>query len=232
MAVPILHTAADWIAIDKPTGMAVHRSRMSNQGPFVVDALKQQLGRKPYTLHRLDRPTSGVLLIGLSPQSAAMLQTALTDPKTDKSYLALVRGAWQFGDGWKVIDRPIKDDNGIMRDCHTQARALAASRSPRCTLVEARIRTGRFHQVRRHLQGLGYPVIGDSTHGDTRCNRAWRNDHGSTRLALHCWRIDLELPQGSLRITAPPPQDLVAVWRQLPWWNEVAAELGVVMGER
>lgn len=115
-------------------------------------------------------------------------------------------------DGWFVVERPIKNENGNERDATTALRLIVGSTDPRCCLVAARPLTGRWHQIRRHLNGVSHPILGDTRHGNTRTNREW---HGrglpSGRLALHLHR--LELPQVStlipaMDVTAPLPAAL------------------------
>lgn len=223
MSLSILVRGPDWLVIDKPSGMAVHKSAMAHEGPFAERVLGDQLGQKVLPVHRLDRPTSGCLLFALTSSAATRLQEALTGSTSDKRYLALVRGRWTRGPGWHTVDRPLKDDNRRLRDAHSDVRVLATSREPRCSLVEVRVFTGRYHQVRRHLNGLGHPVLGDSTHGDTRENRRWRQNHGLPRLALHAWK--LHLPAEGVCVSAPVPDDLAPLLVTMPWWSDVAAQL-------
>ena len=83
----------------------------------------------------------------------------------------------------------------------------------------------RWHQIRKHLNGLSHPVIGDSRHGDTKINRYWR-ERGLERLGLHCASMELPLPDGTvLRVECPPPRELTDVWRELPWWEDACAAL-------
>ena len=83
----------------------------------------------------------------------------------------------------------------------------------------------RWHQIRKHLNGLSHPVIGDSRHGDTKINRYWR-ERGLERLGLHCASMELPMPDGTvLRVECPPPRELTDVWRELPWWEDACAAL-------
>jgi tRNA pseudouridine65 synthase len=91
--------------------------------------------------------------------------------------------------------------------------------------VLAEPETGRWHQVRRHLRDVSHPILGDSTHGDTRVNRWWRETYGLRRLGLHCFSLDLALDGETIAATCPAPADLVHIWERLPWWNQALAEL-------
>lgn len=222
----ILDQTDAWVVIQKPSGAAVHRSALAREGPFLERLLGDQLGRKVYPMHRLDRATSGALLFALSSEAARALQESLTSPDADKRYLALVRGHWSRGDDWQRIDRPLVDDHEVIRDASSLLRCVATSREPRCTLIEARPLTGRMHQIRRHLRGLDHPVLGDSKLGDTKANRLFREQHGLPRLALHCLSLDLPLAGGGrLKVRAPVPDDLLTMWTLLPWWPQVACWL-------
>ncbi len=221
----LLHHTDDTVVINKPAAMAVHRSKLSHEGPYAVTELQKQLGCKVYPVHRLDRPTSGCLLFALNPGRCTELQAAMSDPAADKRYLALVRGKWKHGEHLS-IDRPLKDTQKVEREAHSEAWPLASSSEPRCSLVMVRTHSGRFHQVRRHLGGVHHPVLGDSSHGDTRENRLWRDTWNLPRLALHCWK--LTLPAVDLSATAPLPRDLLDVLTRMPWWSEVAPALAAV----
>lgn len=174
--------------------------------------VRDALDRYVYPVHRLDRPTSGCLLFALSSEAVPPLQDALREG--EKTYVALVRGVADRFDG-VTIDRPLAKE-GVDQEAQTAIEVLASAPEPRCSLVLARPATGRFHQVRRHLAGVGHPILGDSTHGDTRVNRAWR-ERGLERLALHCYHLRLALQDGPLDVTAPIPPDLGAVIDGLPF---------------
>jgi tRNA pseudouridine65 synthase len=122
-----------------------------------------------------------------------------------------------------AITTPMKDTKGILREAHTDARVIATCEDPRCSLVLATPRTGRFHQIRRHLRDLSHPVLGDGVHGDSRVNRWWRENRGLGRLALH--NLSLVVPAFAIDVRCPIPTDLRAVWSALPLWQEAVAAL-------
>ena len=202
--------------IQKPAGVLVHRQHRSDE-TAIVQLMRDQLGRKIWLAHRLDRATSGCLVIALDPAHVAPLANALANGQ--KTYLALVRG--QVQEDEFTVDRALKDDRGRMKEAQTRFRILASSPDPRCSLVEARPKTGRTHQIRRHLVGLSHPILGDSKHGDTRENRRWRENWGLPRLALHCRSIAFQPFDTPVEITAPLPADLRGLLQQMPWWEEV-----------
>jgi tRNA pseudouridine65 synthase len=172
-------------------------------------------------VHRLDAAASGVLLLAFDADTTRELQAAMTASTACKRYLALVRGV--LAEGTVTVTNPMKDDEDKPRDAVTVITRLAASSEPRCSLALAEPRTGRFHQVRRHLRDLDHPIIGDSKHGDTRVNATFRAC-GATRLQLHAWRLDL--PDAKIAVRCPLAPDLRAVWSTLPWWGEVCGMLG------
>ncbi len=213
--------------VAKPPGLAVHRSRMVNVRDTLVRALRRQFPGPLAPVHRLDRPTSGCLLVSLDPSATPVLQEALTHGT--KQYLAFVRGHRQERDEI-VVDRPMKDAEGVIRDAVTVIRPLASSPDPRCSLFLARPQTGRFHQVRRHCRDLDHPVLGDSKHGDTKINRWWREHYALPRLGLHCLSLSLR-PQGldPIDVACPVPLDLLTLWERLPWFAEAAAAVPAML---
>ncbi|MEM7051907.1 MAG: pseudouridine synthase [Acidobacteriota bacterium] len=198
----VLHQDADLLVVDKPSGMVVHRG-WARDRRTALDVARDLSGGPVFPLHRLDRGTSGVLLFARHPQAARDGQQALADERTVKVYWALVRGiAPEEG----VIDHPVpRSPKGPRIDAVTAFRRLATFE--RYSLVEARPRTGRLHQVRRHLKHLSLPLIGDVRYGKGEHNRLFRKRFGLHRLALHAFR--LELPGGQPSSwTAPLPASL------------------------
>ena len=223
MSLHILARSTAWAVVAKPAGLPVHRSKMVNVRDTVMRAIRHQLPEQAAPVHRLDRPTSGCLLISLDPAATPRLQAALA--AGDKRYLAFVRGFRE--DPAEVrVDRPMKDAQGVLRDAITLIRPVGTSRDPRCSLFLARPLTGRFHQVRRHCRDLDHPVLGDSKHGDTKVNRWWRDEHALPRLGLHCLSLHLE-PEGlePIRVSCPVPLDLLAVFERMPWFEAACAEV-------
>ena len=219
---PVLARGPTWAVVHKPSGLPVHRSALVRSGPTLVGVAGRVLGTRVDPVHRLDQPTSGPVLFSLDRRVTPALQAALT--AGTKRYLALVRGAIPTRDPY-VESRPLAVD-GVDKEAETRLQPLASSKDPRCSLVLAEPHTGRFHQIRRHLRGLSHPVLGDSTHGDTRVNRTWR-ELGLHRLALHCFQLTFAFDGETIDVEAPIPSDL-AVWTQLPLWPEAVANLPVL----
>lgn len=212
VALPILLRDEALLAVNKPSGIAVHRG-LARERRTVISELEASLGMRPFPVHRLDRATSGVLLLALGPEAARCLQRQLEAGAVDKRYLALVRGI-PAAEG--RIDHPLPRDLGGPRvPAVTEYRRLAVWE--RYALVEARPLTGRIHQVRRHLKHIDHPLIGDVRYGKGEHNRLFRERFGLHRLALHALSIAFEHPLGGrrLRVVAPLPSELEALLRAL-----------------
>jgi len=166
-------------------------------------------------VHRLDRGTSGVLVVALDPKVAATLQEAWTSGSVKKTYLALVRGT-PPEEG--LLDYPVPRGEGAERvPAVTAFRRLRVATADRVSLVEASPRTGRFHQVRRHLKHINHPVLGDANYGDNKFNRSVRDRHGLSRLGLHCCSVEFDHPVTGVRLglVAELPEDLVFPMRSM-----------------
>jgi tRNA pseudouridine65 synthase len=207
--------------IAKPSGLVVHRGH-SGDRDSVVDRLRQAGLGSHHPAHRLDRGTSGCLLLVNDPVLARFFGDAFTRGLVKKTYYALVRGVAPED---TFVDHPIPKDEGGER-VPAQTRILRRQtvgpivdsplREQRYSWVEARPETGRYHQVRRHLAHLHHPIIGDANYGKGEHNRFCRERFGLARLALHAASLTLPLPDGStLTCHAPLPTDLVGSLHQI-----------------
>jgi len=210
----VLEYRDDWVAINKPAGMSVHRSQRNGGHAYVVSTLlKRQLRRKVFPVHRLDHRTSGCLLFAFSPEACAELQASLS--RSTKRYAMLTRGEWML-EKETLVDSPIVVD-GRSKASRTRFRCLASQSEPRASLLVAEPETGRTHQIRKHAARSNNPILGDTEHGDSAANRWWRQNKGLDRLALHCLTLDLKgkgkgaAQEENLTITAPLPADLRSV---------------------
>ncbi|MEM6929921.1 MAG: pseudouridine synthase, partial [Myxococcota bacterium] len=194
-----------------------------NERRSVIRLARRQFGPTVSPVHRLDRPTSGCLLLSRDPAATARLQAAMANGT--KRYLALVRGAvTDFEE--RHVTTPVKDERKGLQPAETFIRPLATSADPRCSFFVARPVTGRNHQVRRHCRDLNHPVVGDTKHGDSRVNRWWREHFGMPRLGLHCLSLRLETEHdGLVDAVCPLPRDLREVLVQLPWFDEAVRTL-------
>lgn len=229
----VLYEDQDVIAVDKPAGMVVHAGAGVREGTLVNALLYRfgQLGEtgdplRPGIVHRLDRWTSGVLLVARNERAHQALASQFASREVEKYYLALVHG--QLPQDAGKIDAP------IARDPRRRTRMTARSRSGRAALtfyrvlerlpgftyVEVRIATGRTHQIRTHFSAIGHPVVGDPTYG------APRQIPGMPSLGryfLHAWKICFRQPSSGQWVTVESP--LPAELDQ--WLQQLRHRLGV-----
>lgn len=212
---PLIHEDDAFLAIDKPAGIAVHGGSGVSFG--VIEQIRQARPQARFLelVHRLDRETSGLLLIAKKKSALTALQDQFRERSTGKTYLALVKGAWPAR--LKVLDQPLhkfllpdgerrvrvtsKEDTEGMRSVtlvkvasRLQAPAGLRSASPDgFSLLEVTIKTGRTHQIRVHLASAGHPIAGDDKYGDFELNRQLQRS-GLKRMFLHAWRLALTHP--------------------------------------
>lgn len=215
---PILFEDDALLAIDKPDGVAVHGGSGVSFG--VIEALRQQRPQAKFLelAHRLDRETSGLLLVGKKRLALTILHDMFREhgQGADKRYLVLVRGRWM--NRTQHVRLPLfkfLTDGGerrvMVRDdgkaAHTVFRLLA--RWPEASLLEAQLKTGRTHQIRVHLSHLGFPILGDEKYGDYQFNKTVHKA-GLKRMALHAWHMAFRHPLSGeqLFLRAPVPQSL------------------------
>lgn len=216
MSLPILYRDDDVLVLHKPSGLAVHRGA-SREPVTVVDLLREAGMRQVHLAHRLDRGTSGALVVALHVRAARALAAAFQSGEVEKEYLALVRGEAPLE---IRVDHPVPTDEGATRaPALTDLRRLSCVvvtdsplREQRYSLVNARPRSGRFHQVRRHLKHLGHPIVGDTTYGRSEHNRLCAERFGLHRLALHALSVTFLQPTTGepLHVAAPLPDELAA----------------------
>ena len=217
---PVLAVTSEWIVVAKPPRLLVHRNWRQPSGPAALQCVRDQVGQRVYPIHRLDNQASGCLLFAKVRDQAGPLHASLTAEDSVKTYIAFVRGYFKQ-DGPVTVDNPMKDDNQRLKDALSVVEMLGRSHEPRCSLLRVRPRTGRYHQVRRHVRDLTHPIIGDADHGDSRINRWWRENSGADRLGLHCIGLEITLPSGErLKVASPLYEDQYAVYQDMPWWAD------------
>jgi tRNA pseudouridine65 synthase len=214
----IIFENENYIAINKPVGMLVHRTNIAfeEQALIAERILKQQLGFKVYPLHRIDRPTSGIVLFAKSSLATSQLQPLFTTDKVKKQYLSIVRGHMPTPHG--ILDFPLsKKLEGELREAKTEYWTLSETEIPfsssdrysssRYSLLKIYPHTGRMHQIRRHMAKARHYVIGDTTHGDNKQNNFFRDRFGSAHMYLHAWKLAFEVPNTGqhVEITAEVP---------------------------
>ena len=225
---PILLEDEHLIALDKPAGTAVHGGSGVSFG--VIEQLRQARPQAKFLelVHRLDRETSGILLVAKKRSALTHLQDQFRERETGKTYLALVLGAWPANK--KVIDTPLhkylqadgerrvrvttpEDPDGMRSITLVKVRSTVPARPdaglPAFSLLEVTIKTGRTHQIRVHLASQGHAIAGDEKYGDFDLNRQLHK-HGLKRMFLHAWRLQFNHPASGERteLLAPLPPDL------------------------
>ncbi len=211
----ILHRTNHAVYISKPSGMFVHpTSEQRNSGETLLTWVRDRLGQYVYPVHRIDRASSGIVCMGLSSESAAALQSLLQQPAAIKRYLVLARGETPDRFDCEIpLSRRKKDDPVTAKTgFHTLQSFHGFS------LLEAKIETGRRHQIRRHLARLGHQVVGDTTYGKGRINEGLRQDYGLPRLFLHAYQLchdDHSIGISAHQQTDPLPADLLIFLRLL-----------------
>jgi tRNA pseudouridine65 synthase len=197
--------------------LLVHRDEHHHDAPAALQIVRDQLGRHLYPFHRLDRPSSGILIFGLSSEMAAALQASLASPEAHKEYVALMRWPGSLPeqpDEW-TCDRTLHTDDGRPREAVTDFALIEAYRG--CALVKCRIHSGRYHQIRRHANHCGRHILGDTTHGKGRINALFSEKYGLPRLFLHLRRVAMRHPRTNepLELRDPLPEELTGVLDRL-----------------
>lgn len=222
----ILYRDERYIAIDKPAGMLVHRTRIAEEGEYALQRLRDQIGQHVFPVHRLDRPTSGVLLFALDADGARHIAPQFENHTIDKHYLAVVRG---YTEESGLIDYPLQEEpHKPYQEAVTSYRRLATveldiavGRYPkaRYSLIEVMPKTGRLHQIRKHMHHIFHPIVGDTTHGEGRHNRLFRDHFASQRLLLFSTRLSFIHPYSGERITINAPLDIESrqLFARLGW---------------
>lgn len=215
---PIIYEDEAMLVIDKPEGIAVHGGSGVSFG--VIEALRRQRPQAKFLelAHRLDRETSGILLVGKKRLALTALHDMFREhgAGADKRYLVLVKGRWMNNTQhvklplYKYLTEGgerrvmVRDDGKVS---HTIFRLLA--RWPEMSLLEAQLKTGRTHQIRVHLAHLGFPILGDEKYGDFTLNKSLKRD-GLKRMALHAWRMAFRHPltAAELECISPLPEGI------------------------
>jgi tRNA pseudouridine65 synthase len=207
----VLYRDSHVAVVNKPSGLSVHRG-WDRERDTALSRLRDALGQQVHPVHRLDRGTSGCLVFALERDLIAPLQATFASREIEKVYVALVRGIVE--DAGR-IEHPIQKENGERVSAITDYRRLGTFE--RYSLVEARPRTGRIHQIRRHFKHLSHPLIGDVRYGKGEHNRAFRERFDLRRLALHATRVGFQHPARDehVCVDAPFTSDLSAPLRAM-----------------
>ncbi|WP_329602132.1 tRNA pseudouridine(65) synthase TruC [Sansalvadorimonas verongulae] len=233
----ILYQDEYLVVVNKPSGLLVHRSMIDRyETRFAMQIVRDQMGQHVFPVHRLDKPTSGVLVFALSSEIARKLGEQFQDTGVEKTYLAVVRGVPPEGG---LIDHALKEKHDKITDkkarkdkpaqeAVSEYRRLATVELPvqidrypqsRYSLVEVKPKTGRKHQVRRHMKHIAHPIIGDAKHGKGNHNRYFAKHLNAGRLLLACTSMSFQHPVTgeSLHITAPLDSVFSELMVQFGW---------------
>jgi 23S rRNA pseudouridine955/2504/2580 synthase len=219
LAAAVIHEDPRLLVIDKPAGVAVHGGSGVSFG--VIEALRAARPDETLELvHRIDRETSGILLVARKPASLRALHALMRDGQVEKKYLALVKGKWELGK--KRIDAPLRTDLRVGGErtvkAHASGKEAVSHFSPlqffgkKASLVEVALETGRTHQIRVHAAHAGYPLAGDDKYGDAEFNEKMQA-LGLGRMFLHAHQVSFVWPDTGMEfsVSTPLPQNLKAV---------------------
>lgn len=216
----VLFRDEHFIAIDKPSGLFVHKNAIEPKAPHALSYVRELNKGLVWPVHRLDRPTSGVLVFACSKEATALLSLEFREKRVMKTYHAVVRG---FTDENGTIDHGLKTEKGNKtKQSVTCFRRLKIVELPypvgpystaRYSLVEVTPLTGRRHQIRRHFDHLFHPLIGDRVYGDGRHNRFIREMFGVGRLLLSATSLEFTHPftGEAVHIRAQVQEDMAQV---------------------
>ena len=209
MALKILFEDEWLIAIHKPAGLLVHRTKLATDAKeFALQLLRDQIGQQVFPTHRLDRKTSGVLLFAKNEETNRLMQTQFMEQQVSKTYKAIVRG---WTDDVGTIDYALTNESGKRQEAVTHYTTIERSEidlpngkfpTSRFSLLELKPETGRMHQLRKHLAHIFHPIIGDRPHGCNKQNKLFKE---------HFFMIEMMLHAENLRFKHPKSGDDISV---------------------
>lgn len=215
----VIYQDDELVAVYKPSGLLVHRSMIDrHETEFALQQTRDLIGQRVYPLHRLDKPTSGVLMFALNPEMARLMGQKFTEHEVQKEYFAIVRG---FCTDEITLDYPLQEKLDKIADklanqdkpaqsavTHILPLAQFEIKQPvgryataRYSLVKLSPKTGRKHQLRRHLAHLRHPILGDVNYGDNKHNRFIKDTFNLTGLALCAKVLRFEHPSLKTSVT-------------------------------
>lgn len=216
--VDILFSDSHIVIANKPAGLLTHPTHLCPQETdSLLVRLRRQLGQRVFPVHRLDRATSGIIVMARTAAAAAILSQAMREQLIKKTYIAIVRGNLS---GKGTITKELIDPerhapvtactDWYSLSCCELAWPVRPYATTRLSMLALRPTTGRMHQLRKHLRSLSHPIIGDRVYGDGAHNKSFMQNTGVRRLLLHAYSLQLTHPQSQalLKITAPWDQDM------------------------
>jgi len=233
----ILYQDKYLVAINKPSGLLVHRSPIDkNETRFAIQELRDQIGQYVYPIHRLDKPTSGVLIFALDKETASLMSEQFRDRKTKKTYIAVVRGYTQESG---IINHAITQKHDKIADKNSSTckepqeaiteyerlnivevpHAVGAYEKSRYSLVKLNPKTGRKHQLRRHMKHISHHIVGDTKYGRGEHNKSVREHYDCHRMLLHAISLDIKHPytHEALHVEAKVDETFRAIFSSFGW---------------
>ncbi|WP_299001977.1 pseudouridine synthase [uncultured Tenacibaculum sp.] len=229
MNVSILYEDDYIVCASKPNNVVVHHAHHSRNvadEASLLQLLQEQCGEKMYPIHRLDRKTSGILLLAKKSEYVAKFQELFTNNQIQKTYYGIVRG---HAPETKIIDSPVKGrDTNVHKDAETHLETLKTVTvdipvkpydTSRYSLVKLMPKTGRLHQLRIHMNKISHPLIGDPKYGDKNHNIMFLENFNCENLFLHARSLEFIHPYSNekLEIIAELPQDWNTVFERFGW---------------
>lgn len=216
------------IAVNKPNNFLVHHSHYARniEEPTLLEQLTNQLGTEYYPIHRLDRKTSGIILLAKQKEFVAPFQELFNQNDIHKTYFAIVRG---FSPNTGKIDTPVKnDDTGVYKDALTNYQTICSIEldipvtpydKSRYSLIKLLPETGRMHQLRKHMNKINHPIVGDYKYGDRFHNRMFETQFNCNYLFLHAYKIEFTHPLTlkKISLTAEFPLDWMLIFNVFNW---------------
>ena len=231
MALDILFEDEYIICVSKPNNVVVHHahhSRNVSDEDSLLQLLFNQFGKKFYPIHRLDRKTSGIILLAKETSFVSKFQELFTNNEIQKTYYGIVRG---HAPESKIIDSPVKGrDANVHKDAETLLELVDKITldipvkpydTSRYSLVKLSLKTGRLHQLRIHMNKISHPLINDAKYGDKNHDLMYESEFGWTKLFLHAGSLAFQHPftQEELTLKAHFPQDWIALFDRFNWKN-------------
>ena len=228
MKIEIIFEDDHIIIINKPNNLLIHNSYYARniKGETLLDILLKQIGIKMHPIHRLDRKTSGVLVLAKRKEEVSIFQELFNTNNITKTYLGVVRG---FAPNKLIIDSPVKNpDTQVYKDAETLCELISTIQteipvhpydSSRYSLIKLTPQTGRMHQLRIHMNKISHPIVGDYKYGDRFHNRMFENEFNCHKLFLHAYSIKFKHPltNKSIQLTAELPKDWFVILKHFNW---------------
>lgn len=228
MKIEILFEDSHIIIVNKPNNVLIHNSYYSRniKDDTLLDLLFQQFGFNFYPVHRLDRKTSGVLVLAKKKEHVSIFQALFNNNKIEKNYIGIVRG---FIEEPKLIESPVKNpDTKLYKEAETFCEPLFTKKiaipvhpydGSRYSLVKLKPTTGRMHQLRIHMNKISHPIVGDYKYGDRFHNRMFEQEFNCHNLFLHASTIKLKHPvtNENIVVHASLPSDWLTIFKSFDW---------------